>query len=61
MPVAGSRLRVIDGRAVQPEALPSDPFVFQAACVDAFVASWQARGYSPVTIENDVDRCGRDG
>jgi site-specific recombinase XerD len=54
MPVAGPRLRVIDGRAIQPELLPSDPLVFQATCVEAFVASWQARGFSPVTIENDT-------
>jgi hypothetical protein len=53
-PVAGPRLRVINGRAVQPEELPSDPLVFQAACVEAFVASWRARGFSPVTIENDT-------
>lgn len=29
-----------------------DPVSFQASCVDAFVASWSARGFSPVTIEN---------
>ena len=27
---------------------------FQAVCVDGFVASWTARGFSPVTIENGM-------
>jgi site-specific recombinase XerD len=27
---------------------------YQADCVEAFVLSWQARGFSPTTIENDV-------
>ena len=27
---------------------------FQAACVEAFVASWRARGFSAVTIDNDT-------
>jgi site-specific recombinase XerD len=31
---------------------PLDADSFQAACVEAFVASWSARGFSPVTIEN---------
>lgn len=52
--MTGPRLRVLDGRAVQPEVLSRDPDVFQAACVDAFIASWTARGLSPVTIENDT-------
>lgn len=32
----------------------TDPWQFQAACVDACVASWRARGFSPVTIDNDI-------
>jgi len=52
--VGGSHLRVIAGRTVQLDAVPGDPWEFQALCVDAFVASWHARGFSPVTIENDT-------
>ena len=37
---------------VSPSLLDAD--AFQAACVEAFVASWSARGFSPVTIENGV-------
>ncbi len=45
-------LRVINGAAaVSPSPLNEDSF--QAACVAAFVASWTARGFSPVTIENN--------
>lgn len=46
-------LRVISGSAAVP-ASPLDADAFQAACVDAFVASWSARGFSPVTIENGI-------
>ena len=35
------------------ERAASDPAGFQAACVEAYLASWTARGFSPVTIEND--------
>jgi integrase/recombinase XerD len=42
----------VQGRRVTVEG-PSDPVRFQAECVEAFVASWVARGFSPVTIEND--------
>lgn len=52
--MGGSHLRVIAGRTVQLDAVPGDPWEFQALCVDAFVASWHARGFSPVTIENDT-------
>ena len=34
--------------------LATDPLEYQAECVEAFVASWRARGFSPVTIENDI-------
>lgn len=42
--VAG--LRVINGGVV-PGPVLADPWEFQARCVDAFVASWRARGFSP--------------
>jgi integrase/recombinase XerD len=49
-----SALRVIAGRPVAMDATAaSDPVGFQGACVEAYLASWTARGFSPVTIEND--------
>lgn len=48
------RLRLIPGGAVVAGPIESDPLVFQRECVDAFVASWRARGFSAVTIDNDV-------
>ncbi len=47
-------LRLIPGGAAPVEAVAADPVVFQRECVDAFVASWHARGFSPVTIDNDI-------
>ena len=47
-------LRLIPGGAVAVESVVADPVVFQRECVDAFVASWRARGFSPVTIDNDI-------
>lgn len=47
-------LRLIPGNVVPIESIESDPVVFQRNCVDAFVASWRARGFSPVTIDNDI-------
>ena len=47
-------LRVIAGRTVEKPSVAVDPDRFQAECVDAFVASWTARGFSPTTIDNDV-------
>ncbi|MEU8824900.1 hypothetical protein [Streptomyces sp. NPDC048636] len=47
-------LRVIAGGAVLQEPLVTGPWQFRTACVDAFVASWRARGFSPVTIDNDI-------
>lgn len=48
-------LRVVQGRqAVVETGGASDPAAFQAACVEAYLASWTARGFSPVTIENDA-------
>jgi site-specific recombinase XerD len=45
---------LIQGQSLAAEALPSDPWEFQARCVDAFVVSWAVRGFSRVTIDNDV-------
>lgn len=42
------------GRAVPVGPLATDPWEYQAECVEAFVASWRARGFSRVTIENDI-------
>jgi integrase/recombinase XerD len=42
--VAG--LRVITGGAAAGP-VPADPWEFQAQCVETFVASWRARGFSP--------------
>lgn len=47
-------LRVIPGGGAAAEPVTTDPWEFQAVCVEAFVASWRARGFSPVTIENDI-------
>ena len=50
-----SSLRVIPGQAATAHvSVPPDPAAFQAACVEAYLASWTARGFSPVTIENDT-------
>lgn len=47
-------LQVVPGRLdAQVDARPVDPDAFQAECVAAYVASWTARGFSPVTIENE--------
>jgi len=49
--VGRAGLRVVQGAAL-PAASPLDADAFETACVDAFVASWSARGFSPVFIEN---------
>lgn len=46
--MAEARLQVIAGEAAPQEPLATDPWQFQIAYVDAFVASWRARGFSPV-------------
>ena len=46
-------LRVIPG-AAPVAASVLDAGAFQAGCVEGFVASWSARGFSPVTIENAI-------
>jgi hypothetical protein len=51
--VAEARLRLIQGRLV-PAGLPVDPLVFQSMCIEAFVASWTARGFAASTIDNDI-------
>jgi integrase/recombinase XerD len=51
--VGEGRLRVITG-AVAPVVETRDPQRFQAECVEAFVASWTARGFAESTIANDV-------
>lgn len=48
------RLTVIRGAAAAVAPATTDPWEFQGECVEAFVASWRARGFSPVTIENDI-------
>lgn len=48
------RFQVIPGGTAAVVPVSSDPVVFQRDCVDAFVASWRARGFSSVTIDNDV-------
>lgn len=45
-------LRVIAGEAA-PVVEARDPLQFQVECVEAFVASWTARGFSQTTIVND--------
>lgn len=47
-------LQVVGGTAIEVPALPADPMAFRAGCVEVFVESWSARGFSPVTIENDI-------
>lgn len=51
--MGAGRLQVIHGQAV-PEGGVVDPVRFQAGCVEEFVASWTARGFSTATITNDV-------
>jgi site-specific recombinase XerD len=46
-------LRVIVGE-VAPVVETGDPRLFQADCVEAFVASWTVRGFASSTITNDV-------
>ena len=50
---------MVEGGAIPRGLVPADPWEFQAACVDAFVASWRARGFSPVTIGNDIGQLER--
>jgi hypothetical protein len=60
-----SGLRILEGGAVTQQPLTADPGEFQTACVEAFVASWRARGFSQVLdVPFRDDRpvmCGDDG
>lgn len=47
-------LQVIPGGATVGAETPRDPVQYQAACVEAFIASWRARGFSAVTVDNDT-------
>jgi integrase/recombinase XerD len=51
--VGDGLLRVITGE-VAAVVETRDPQRFQAECVEAFVASWTARGFAESTIANDV-------
>ena len=51
--MAEARLRLIEGLLV-PAELPVNPLVFQSECMEAFVASWTARGFAASTIDNDI-------
>jgi site-specific recombinase XerD len=51
--VGDGRLRVIMGE-VALAVETRDPQRFQTECVEAFVASWTARGFAESTIANDV-------
>jgi integrase/recombinase XerD len=52
-------LRVVEG-SVQAVVVESvDPEWFQADCVEAYVASWVARGFSEVTIDGATSRLDR--
>ena len=51
--MADARLRLIAGDVV-PVTVPADPVAFQAECLEAFVASWTARGFADSTIGNDA-------
>jgi integrase/recombinase XerD len=54
VPVPGAQLRVIKGGVMPAAMAPLDPARFQAECVEAYVRSWTARGFSPVTVDNDI-------
>ena len=53
-----AELRVVRGGAA-PVSQSSDPERFQADCVEAYVASWVARGYSQVTVDGSTSRLER--
>src|SRR5262245_7084492 len=52
--MAGARLQVVEGQAAVAVPRQCDPSRYQADCVDAYVRSWVARGFSPVTVDNDI-------
>lgn len=49
-----AKFQLLDGGVAVDTTVPRDPGQFQVACVEAFVASWRARGFSQVTIDNDT-------
>ncbi|MFB9730103.1 tyrosine-type recombinase/integrase [Haloechinothrix salitolerans] len=51
--MGAGRLQVIQGQTA-PVVRTLDPAQFQAECVEEFVASWTARGFSGVTIVKDA-------
>ena len=53
MEAAGSGLRLVAAEAVALDVVHRDPELYQGDCVAGYLASWTARGFSPVTIEND--------
>lgn len=50
----GAGLQLVSGESLVLEAGCRDPELFQEQCVEAYIASWTARGFSPVTIANDA-------
>ena len=52
-------LRVVQGSGQAAIVESPDPERFQADCVDAYVASWVARGFSEVTIDSATSRLER--
>ena len=48
-----ARLRLIEGHLPRV-VVSADPLEFQSGCVEAFVASWTARGFAASTIDNDT-------
>ena len=46
------QLRAVDCQPIVGDREVVEPLAFQSGCVDGFVASQVARGFSAVTIEN---------
>jgi hypothetical protein len=49
-----AQLRLVRGQSAEAPVQPADPWRFQEQCVEAYVLSWVARGFSPVTVDNDT-------
>ena len=54
-----AELRVVQGGVESGLGDSPDPDRFQADCVDAYVASWVARGFSQVTVDSSTTRLER--
>jgi hypothetical protein len=52
-------LRVVHGGVPAAVAAAPDPERFEAGCVEAYIASWVARGFSPVTVDSAASRLER--